>query len=205
MIQSGIMKKAPVGAPVPETPEEVKKYIKSAAKREKKMGESLAQELVAVGFKKGYILDAGCGTGERTIELAETFPESEVVGLDLSQPLLEKAIKKAIHINNCTFKQGDVQAMPFEDDYFDIVISINMLHVVRDPVAMLNEIERVLKPHGLLGLGDLKRSWMGYILTPLKKAYTAEEAKELLQKSNLRSWAFTETRFWFRVKTENGE
>ncbi|MGD2249015.1 MAG: class I SAM-dependent methyltransferase [Candidatus Methanofastidiosia archaeon] len=199
------MKKAPIFTPVPETPEQVKKYIKSAADREKKMGESLAQELVTVGFEKGYILDAGCGTGERTIELAETFPESKVVGLDLSQPLLEKAQKKAAHINNCTFQRGDVQAMPFEDDSFDVVININMLHVVEDPVAMLNEIERVLKPHGLLGLGDLKRSWMGYILTPLKKAYTAEEAKELLQQSNLRSWEFTETRFWFRVKTGNDE
>lgn len=194
------MKKAPVIVPVPETSEDVKKYIKSAADREKKMGISLSQELIKAGFDTGYLLDAGCGTGERTIELAQTFSDAKILGLDLSQPLVEKAREKSENISNVVFQMGDVQAMPFRDDSFDVVISINMLHVVDDPVVMLNEIERVLKPHGLLGLGDLKRSWFGYILSPLKKAYSAQEAKELLEKSRLRPWKFTETRFWFRVK-----
>ena len=48
--------------------------------------------------------------------------------------------------------------MPFEDDSFDVVVSVNTFHVVDDPVAMLNEIERILKPEGILGLSCIKRS-----------------------------------------------
>ncbi|MGB2798301.1 MAG: class I SAM-dependent methyltransferase [Dehalococcoidia bacterium] len=92
-----------------------------------------------------------------------------------------------------TFEKGDVQAMPFEDDSFDMVISLNMLHYVDDPVAMLNEIERVLAPSGMFGLGAIKRSWLAMIWPIFKMAYTATEAGELLQRSKLRTWELRES------------
>jgi ubiquinone/menaquinone biosynthesis C-methylase UbiE len=194
------MKKAPVITPIPRNAEEAKKHAKSASKRGMRIGKSLAQSLSQRGFKTGCILDAGCGSGEIVVELANAFPEADVVGLDLSEPLLEMARESADELKNVSFKNGDVQKMPFEDDSFDVVVSMNMLHVVDDPVAMLNEIERVLTSEGVLGLGDIKRSWAGYFMPLLKTGYTADEVKEILHQSTLRPWVFMESTFWFSVR-----
>jgi ubiquinone/menaquinone biosynthesis C-methylase UbiE len=195
------MKRKPVYSKIPKNQLEAQKYAKSVEKRGKRMGKDFAEGLKRIGFERGCILDAGCGSGEAAVELAAAFPEAEVVGVDLSEPLLEMAKKSAADFfHNLSFERGDVQAMAFENDSFDIVVSMNMLHVVDDPVAMLNEIERVLKPNGILGLGDIKRSWAGYFVPALKSAYTAEEAKDILRRSNLRPWEFTEAFFWFSLK-----
>ncbi len=195
------MEKAPLSySKIPQTPIEAKVYAKSAAKRGERTGKSLAENLKLKKFETGRILDAGCGSGDITIELALAFSKAEVIGLDLSEPLLTLARESAEDIPNVSFQKGDVQAMPFEDNFFDVVINMNTFHVVDDPVAMLNEIERVLKPDGVLGLGDIKRSWMGYIIPRLKAGYTAEEAKQILRQSHLRKWEFTEASFWFSLK-----
>jgi len=183
-------------------PEAAREYAASAAKRGKRIGKDFAKVLSQLGFEKGQILDAGAGSGDVAIELARVFPRAEVVGLDLSEPLLELArssMEKAGLSDRLSFEKGDVQAMPFEDDSFDVVASLNTLHVVDDPVAMLDEIERVLAPNGMLGLSDIKRSWFGLFMPILKTAYTATEAKELLHRSKLRPWEFHESFLWFSV------
>jgi ubiquinone/menaquinone biosynthesis C-methylase UbiE len=152
--------------------------------------------LVEGGFEKGRILDAGCGAGEVLIELAHAFPKAKLVGVDLSQPLLDAARSSAQHAglsDRVTFEKGDVQAMPFEDGSFDVVISLNMLHYVDYPVAMLNEIERVLAPGGMFGLGAIKRSWLAFIWPIFRMAYNAAEARELLRQSKLRTWELKES------------
>lgn len=198
------MKKAPYQHPkVPEDPEYARIYAESAAKRGRRIGKNIAQRLVKDGFKKGRILDAGCGSGEVVIEMARALPEAEVVGLDLSEPLLEIARANADEAGlsgPVSFRKGDVQAMPFEGDSFDFVVSVNTFHVVDDPVAMLNEIERVLKPDDGLGLSCIKRSWFGLFMPILKTSYTASEVKEILRRSKLRPWKFHDYLLWFVIE-----
>lgn len=76
--------------------------------------------------------------------------------------------------------------MPFENESFDAVISLNVLHVVDDPIAMLNEIERVLAPDGIAFISDIRRSWLGLLMPILKTAYSPGEVAQLLQRSRLR-------------------
>lgn len=71
---------------------------------------------------------------------------------------------------------------------FHAVVSLNTLHVVDNPVAMLDEIERVLAPKGVLVLVDNRRTWLGLVMSPLRRAYTTAEAKEWLGRSKLRPW-----------------
>ena len=99
-----------------------------------------------------------------------------------------------------TFKRGDVEAMPFEDDSFDLVISVNTLHVVDDPVAMMNEAERVLRPDGALVLTCIRRSWLGLFMPILKTGYIVEEVKEILGRSKLRPWKLRDYLLWFVVE-----
>ena len=197
------MKRVPDLFPrVLEDPALAGRYAESSARRNKAIAKRFIDMLRETGFEKARILDAGCGAGDVLIELARACPEAKMVGIDLSEPLLDvarAAAQSAGVAERVSFETGNVQAMPFEDDSFDVVVSLNMLHYVEDPVAMLNEIERVLAPHGVLGLGALKRSWLAPLMPAMKMAYTAAEAREMLQQSKLRSWELTEFRLAFTV------
>ncbi len=178
------------------------RYAESSARRNKAIAKRFVDMLRETGFEKARVLDAGCGAGDVLIELARACPEAKMVGIDLSEPLLDMAsvaVESAGMAERVSFEKGDVQAMPFEDGSFDVVISLNVLHYVDDPVAMLNEIERVLAPRGVLGLGALKRSWLAPLMPAMKMAYTAAEAREVLQRSKLRPWVLTEFRLAFSV------
>ena len=98
-----------------------------------------------------------------------------------------------------SFKKADVESLPFEDNYFALVINANMLHIVENPVKMLNEIERVLSPEGELILGDIRRSWIGNFMPVFKSAYTLKEGVEVLRQSNLRPWKPDKGFFWWGV------
>ncbi len=177
-------------------------YAKRHAKLGKKIGKKYANFLSERGFKSGKILDSGCGSGAILIEMCRSLPNAEGIGVDLSEPLLKFARKSADEegiSNRVLFQKGDVESLPFDNDFFDVVINANMLHIVENPVKMLNEIERVLAPKGEFILGDIRRSWIGYIMPIFKTAYTSEEGEEVLRKSNLRPWKFDKGFFWWGV------
>ena len=78
------------------------------------------------------------------------LPEAEITCLDYSAAMMETAQKRAEHagINNITFVQGDVGALPFEDESFDIVLSLNGFHAFPDKEAAWRETFHVLKKGG---------------------------------------------------------
>jgi ubiquinone/menaquinone biosynthesis C-methylase UbiE len=70
-------------------------YARKHRKIAEKFGREIAEKLALRGLEGGRILDAGCGFGATAIVLAQALPPSEVVGIDLSGPLLELAIQAA--------------------------------------------------------------------------------------------------------------
>lgn len=102
------------------------------------------------------ILDLGCGTGDLTINIARAAgKDTEITGIDYSQPMLEKARQKATKAGVAKlvrFTQGDATALPFPDVYFDCVgISFAFRNLTyKNPLAQahLAEVKRVLKPGG---------------------------------------------------------
>lgn len=198
------MKRVAIPEKILHDPEEVKKYAASSARRGQRLGRLFVKLLTQMGFGQGRILDAGTGSGEIPLQLASAFPEAEVVGLGSSEPLLELARSSAEEAGlsrRLSFKKGDIQAMPFDDNSFDVVVSLNMLHLADDPVAMLDEIERVLSPAGILLLSDIKRSWLGLFISIFKAAYTITEFKELLHHSKLRPGKLRESFLWLGIGT----
>ena len=166
-----------------------------------KFGREFSKKLTALGYKKGRIFDSGCGFGGTDIVLAKEFPDSEIVGIDLSEPLLKLAQDHAIKENvqdRVVFEKGDVQKVRFEDNYFDVVINLNMAHLVEKPIDMLNEMERVLKPDGMLFIVDLRRSWLCLLEPEIKSGFNLDEAKELLGQSKLRAGTFSKSALWWR-------
>ena len=90
------------------------------------------------------------GTGVLTMPVYRELPEANITCLDYSADMMGAAQKKAeaAGIKNITFRQGDVGALPFADETFDIVLSMNGFHAFPDKEAAYRETFRVLKPGG---------------------------------------------------------
>jgi ubiquinone/menaquinone biosynthesis C-methylase UbiE len=178
-------------------------YIKKHKKIIEKLGYDYAKKLASIGFEKGKILDAGCGFGGMDVVLAKEIPECEIIGIDLSEPLLEYANSSVLNTDmeeQLKFKKGDVQKLYFEENTFDVVFSANMVHLVGRPIIMLNEIERVLKPDGYIFIKDLRRSWLGIFESEIKSAFTLEEAQKLIGQSKLRKGTFSKSVLWWNFE-----
>ena len=72
-----------------------------------------------------------------------------MVATDYSDGMIAEA-KKGERSANLTFEVADAMHLPYEDDSFDVVLIANALHIVPDPKQALKEIDRVLRPDGLL-------------------------------------------------------
>jgi ubiquinone/menaquinone biosynthesis C-methylase UbiE len=96
------------------------------------------------------ILDLGCGTGDLLCTLGTLLGEEACcVGVDLSQEMLAVAQAKIADCPHTTVIQTDVtQPLPFADDSFDLVASLNLLQEVSAPTLVLEEVRRILKPGG---------------------------------------------------------
>jgi ubiquinone/menaquinone biosynthesis C-methylase UbiE len=98
----------------------------------------------------GRLLEVPVGTGILTMPLYQTLPDADIVCLDYSPDMLGRAQDKAnqLGIENVTFREGDVGELPFEDETFDIVLSMNGFHAFPDKDAAYRETFRVLKCGG---------------------------------------------------------
>jgi ubiquinone/menaquinone biosynthesis C-methylase UbiE len=179
------------------------RYAQQHQKMAENLGRQVAKKLHSRGFQGGKILDVGCGSGATAIILAQAFPQSEILGIDLSEPLLRLATQAAQATgldDRIRFKTGDAEQMPYEDNSFDVALSLNMVHIVEHPVQMLDEIERILAPDGSLFVVDLRRSWLGLFEREMKSSFTLEEAKTLFAQSDLRAGSFSSSLIWWRFE-----
>jgi ubiquinone/menaquinone biosynthesis C-methylase UbiE len=103
---------------------------------------------IAANIDGGTILDLGTGPGYLPIEIAKRSPAIRVTGVDLSRKLIKIARSNASKVgfdDRLTFQSGNAGRLAFADSSFDMVISTGMLHSLKEPVAVLQEIHRVLK------------------------------------------------------------
>ena len=98
------------------------------------------------GLTAGHrVLDIGCAKGFLMQDMIQVIPGIEIFGLDISEYALTQATDK---VQTCVV-QGTAQHLPFNDDAFDLVLSINTLHnLPRDAcIEALQEVERVSRGH----------------------------------------------------------
>ncbi|MET0773649.1 MAG: methyltransferase domain-containing protein [Candidatus Limnocylindrales bacterium] len=102
------------------------------------------------------LLDVGCGPGSITIDLAALVAPGEVSGIDAGEAPLADARDAATTAGaaNVTFRVADGMALPFEDRSFDVVHAHQVLQHVPDPVGMLREMRRVIRPGGIVAARD---------------------------------------------------
>jgi ubiquinone/menaquinone biosynthesis C-methylase UbiE len=174
---------------------------------------------------RGAAADLGCGPGLLVIDLARAAPDLHVTGVDLSEEMLSEAdaqTRRADLEERTAFKKGDVARLPFPDQALDLVVSTLSLHHWRDPVAVFDEIARVLRPGGAFVVFDLRRDlaaplWLllwfvtrvvvppalRRVNEPLSSrdaAYTPAEAAALVRQSRLPGWTITTGPLWLIVE-----
>ena len=105
---------------------------------------------------KAYLLDVGCGPGTITIDFAKRLAEGTVLGIDVSDEIIQKAriASEELGVDNCSFDTGDTYDLDFEDNTFDIVHAHQLLQHLTDPVAAIREMRRVVRPGGIVALRD---------------------------------------------------
>ena len=98
----------------------------------------------------GKLLEVPVGTGVLTMPVYRELPNADITCLDYSYDMMNVAEKRAesLNIRNVRFQQGDVGALPFEDERFAIVLSLNGFHAFPDKEAAYRETRRVLKKGG---------------------------------------------------------
>jgi ubiquinone/menaquinone biosynthesis C-methylase UbiE len=99
------------------------------------------------------LLDVGCGPGTITADLATQITPGRVTALETSEEALDLA-RETITAPNVDFAAGDVHALDFPDDTFDVVHAHQVLQHVGDPVQALREMRRVTKPGGIIAVRD---------------------------------------------------
>jgi arsenite methyltransferase len=94
------------------------------------------------------ILDAGCGAGWLSRILARRVPRGRVVGMDISDEMIQHARASSTGAGNLSFLVGSVDAIPWEQDFFDRIITVESSYYWPDPAKGLRELYRVAAKGG---------------------------------------------------------
>ena len=102
------------------------------------------------------LLDVGCGPGTITVDMARRVAPGRVVGVDRADEVLDvaRAAARDAGVDTAEFAVGDVYALDFADDSFDVVHAHQVLQHLTDPVAALREMRRVCAPDGVVAARD---------------------------------------------------
>ena len=105
------------------------------------------------------MLDVGCGAGNWTIRLLERQPRLRATLLDLSRPMLDRALQRVVAAGgSATCVQGDVRSAAFADASFDLIVAGNVLHHLRagdEWHATFAAFRRWLRPGGSVWIYDM--------------------------------------------------
>ena len=121
-------------------------------------GKRVAKVLLNYKNANSKLLDLGCGTGLTLAFLAQVFPNSTGCDVGAKEVVATKTILKDHGLKIPLIKYNG-KKLPFADSFFDIVTFIEVIEHVDNPDMVLKEIERVLKPDGVLHITTANKWW----------------------------------------------
>ncbi|MBK8184984.1 MAG: methyltransferase domain-containing protein [Candidatus Competibacteraceae bacterium] len=113
------------------------------------------------------ILEIGCGVGAQIAVLARRFPRLIIHGMDKEESQINRAkqvLKDYVDNKRVSLNLANAEALPFPDNYYDGACIFFVLEHVANPLALLKEAHRVLKPKGVLYCTEVFNS--GFYIHP---------------------------------------
>lgn len=122
------------------------------------------------------LLDIGCGAGNFTLKLLERLPGLDVTLVDLSRPMLDRAVERirAAGARSVTAVQGDIREVQCGEGCFDVVVAAAVLHHLRadgEWRAVMEKIHRSLRAGGSLWVADLIEHQLGPVQDLMWRRY----------------------------------
>lgn len=149
-------------------------------------------------LKPARMLDVACGTGVFLTILKQYLPEATLYGTDLTPGMLAEAPS----ITGITLREAPAHQQPFTNQSFDVVTTLMAFHHFPDPVAVLREMRRTLKPGGIYIIADVvaRARWQARLWNFLERAmgmkgyighYTKKELEQWVHKSGFTQCSIT--------------
>lgn len=111
------------------------------------------------------VLDVGCGTGIITYGIARSVLTGRVVGIDISDALLNEAIEKYKDCSNLSFEKLDVFSLPYENE-FDVVTASRILQWLEYPTEALKHLKKAAKEGGTVVILDYNHEKIEWLPRP---------------------------------------
>jgi ubiquinone/menaquinone biosynthesis C-methylase UbiE len=180
----------------------------------------LTDNIINSGISSGSALEIGPGPGILGLEWLNKTNDTILTGIEISEDMRNMALKNAEEYSlgkRVNYVISDAtKNFPFKNNSFDAVFSNGSLHEWSSPIAVFNEISRVLKPGGKLFVSDLKRNINFFLkrmmqmmnkskftkkglITSINAAYLKNEILEILSKSDLNNFEVAENPFGLNI------
>src|SRR2546427_9221324 len=205
---SRLIHPARVESPELDRPDEIDAFIDSRSlERPAKVEDDFVRRALALGVEGGMILDVGTRVGLIALKILWQNENFYAIGMDASGIMIERARETATAWElgeRAFFQVGDARRMRLKTAYFDLVVSDSVVHCFDDPVVVLREVNRVLKPKGALLIRDFQRPgrfqmakrieehsarygnrMRHHVETALRGAYTRGELEQMVRDSGL--------------------
>ena len=139
------------------------------------------------------VLDIGTGPGTIPLNLKKLFPDIHFLGIDISTGMIREARGHAAGANlPLSLCVGDGESLPLGSGSIDGIISLFAMHHMDHPERLLKEIDRVLKPDGVLLIIDFRRDMSGWLFklinTLWQTIFLFSAAKKGFAESVLSAW-----------------
>lgn len=142
------------------------------------------------------LLDLGCGDG--TYSITASQKGALVTGLDISEAMLAAAAQRAAAVGaSVEWRRASAESLPFDSGTFDVVLAVTILCFLREPLVVMREVRRVLRPGGAFVIGELgrysfwalvrrMRGWPGASRWREAHFWTFRELRQLLEQAGFR-------------------
>jgi ubiquinone/menaquinone biosynthesis C-methylase UbiE len=173
-------------------------YTRWRASRLGRITDALEHDLIldVIGPAAGLrVVDVGCGDGQLALLLAQAG--ADVHAIDPDTDMMEAARRNLAAASvRVALAEGRVEALPYRNDSFDVVLAVTVLCLVQDPQGAVTEMARTVRPGGRLILGELGRrsswavwrrlrGWLGHPTWRSARFFIADDLRDLATRSGL--------------------
>jgi ubiquinone/menaquinone biosynthesis C-methylase UbiE len=135
----------------------------------------------ATEMEDKQVLEVGCGRGGGASYVARYLSPDRMIGIDISDNAIQFCRTRHDQVAALEFRQGDAEALPFEDDRFDAVLNVESSHCYGSIATFFSEVHRVLRPGGAFVYADFRPTGeVGNIESQLISAdFTLEQQEDI--------------------------